>query len=195
MSDILKIAEQNQQRAWKVIENSNIIAIWESVGAEINLVGSLKTGLMMNHKDIDFHIYTPELDILKSFSAITQLAENPHITHIEYTNLIETNEKCIEWHAWYTDEENESWQIDMIHILKGSFYDGYMENVCKRISEVLTPEMKQSILQLKYDTPEEEKVFGILYYKAVIQDGVKNYTEFTKWRKNNPINGILHWMP
>lgn len=195
MENIFELAEQNQQRAWEIIKDTKIISIWESIGAEINLVGSLKTGLMMKHRDIDFHLYTPTLDISKSFAAMAKLAENPRITHIEYTNLIDTDEKCIEWHAWYTDERNESWQIDIIHLLKGSFYDGYMENVCKRISDVLTPEMKQSILQLKYDTPEDEKVFGILYYKAVIQDGIRNYEEFTEWRKKNLIDGVLHWIP
>ena len=61
--DILDIARLNQQRAWKVVEDSGVIPAWESIGAEINLVGSLSTGLLMTHRDIDFHIYTSPLEL------------------------------------------------------------------------------------------------------------------------------------
>jgi DNA polymerase sigma len=58
--DILDLARRNQQKAWKIIEDTKIIPAWESVGARVNLVGSLNTGLLMKHLDIDFHIYTPQ---------------------------------------------------------------------------------------------------------------------------------------
>ncbi|NDV96959.1 phosphoglycerate mutase family protein [Dysgonomonas sp. 521] len=195
MDNILRIAERNQKRAWEIVDDIDIISIWQSIGAEINLVGSLKTGLLMTHRDIDFHIYSAPLDIGDSFRAITKLATNPSVKRIEYANLIDTDEKCIEWHAWYLDKENELWQIDMIHILKGSFYDGYFERVAERIIEVLTPEMRQTILRLKYETPDTDKIMGIEYYKAVINDGVSSYKELTEWKKRNTGAYIIDWIP
>lgn len=56
MEHLLELAKRNQERAWEVIRQTDIINIWKSVGAEINLVGSLNMGLLMKHKDIDFHI-------------------------------------------------------------------------------------------------------------------------------------------
>ena len=56
--DILDIARKNQQKAWEIIKKINVIPIWEGIGAQINLVGSLRTGLLMKHRDIDLHIYT-----------------------------------------------------------------------------------------------------------------------------------------
>ncbi|HAZ50273.1 MAG TPA: hypothetical protein DCY66_00820 [Bacteroides sp.] len=41
--NIFDIAKQNQEKAWQVIKNTNIIQIWEDAGAKINLVGSLRT--------------------------------------------------------------------------------------------------------------------------------------------------------
>ena len=195
MKDFLITAAGNEKKAWEIIRETNIINIWESEGMEINLVGSLANGLLMKHRDIDFHIYSPSLHIHQSFSAISRLAENPAIKHIEYTNLIDTEEKCIEWHAWYSDVDNESWQIDMIHILKGSFFDGHAEKLAKRISEVITPETKEAILRIKNDTPESEKIAGFEYYKAVIKDGIRDYSGFTKWREKNPVTGIDLWIP
>ena len=87
------------------------------------------------------------------------------------------------------------WQIDMIHIEKGSKYDGYFENVARRINEVLTPEMRMAILSLKYFTPDDVSIMGIEYYKAVIKDGVRTYPEFLEWRKKYPVTGIEEWCP
>ena len=193
--NIFDIAGQNQEKAWKIIKDANIIPIWENTGARVNLVGSLKTGLLMKHKDIDFHIYSSPLNLADSFRTMSRLAENRHIKKIECANLLHTAEACIEWHAWYQDEESGLWQIDMIHIQAGSQYDGYFEKVAQRISEVMTDEMRETILKLKYETPETEKVIGITYYQAVIEGGVRNYKEFEEWRKQHPVTGVVEWIP
>ena len=109
--DILDIARLNQQRAWKVVEDSGVIPAWESIGAEINLVGSLSTGLLMTHRDIDFHIYTSSLSLADSFRAMAKLAENTSVKKIECVNLLHTVEACVEWHAWYQDSD-----LSLIHI-------------------------------------------------------------------------------
>ena len=236
--NIFDIAKQNQEKAWQVIKNTNIIQIWEDAGAKINLVGSLRTGLLMKHRDIDFHIYSSALNLTDSFQAMARLAENPSIKRIECANLLHTAEACIEWHAWYQNEENELWQMDMIHIREGSRYkriecanllhtaeaciewhawyqneenelwqmdmihiregsryDGYFEKVAQRISEIMTDEIRETILRLKYETPETEKIIGVEYYQAVIRDGVRDYSGFKEWRKQHPVTGVVEWMP
>lgn len=193
--NILELTKRNQQKAWEIIEDTRIVRIWEGIGAKVNLVGSLRTGLLMKHRDIDFHIYTSPLDLSASFRAMAELAENTSVKKIEYTNLLHTAEACIEWHAWYQDMEGELWQMDMIHIQEGSRYDGYFERVAERISAVLTDEMRLAILKLKYETPDTEKIMGVEYYQAVIQDGVRSYPEFEEWRRLHPAVGVVEWMP
>lgn len=195
MDKIIALAKQNQEKAWNIIKELKIIEIWQSTGAEINLIGSLKTGLLVKNKDIDFHIYTSPISLSDSFGAIAKIAKSPKIKRIEYTNLIDTQERCIEWHAWYHDSENEIWQIDMIHILKGSTYDGYFEKVSERITSVLTEDMKEAILKLKYETPDTDKIPGIAYYQAVIRDGITDYSDFRDWLKKQNHNGIIEWIP
>ena len=193
--NILELAKRNQQKAWEIIEDTRIVRIWEGIGAKVNLVGSLRTGLLVKHRDIDFHIYTSPLDLSVSFRAMAELAENTSVKKIEYTNLLHTAEACIEWHAWYQDMEGELWQMDMIHIQEGSRYDGYFERVAERISAVLTDEMRLAILKLKYETPDTEKIMGVEYYQAVIQDGVRSYPEFEEWRRLHPAVGVVEWVP
>lgn len=193
--NLLNISETAQVQARKVIADSKVIDCWESIGAKVNLVGSLSMGLLMTHRDIDFHIYTPKLDIAQSFRAIQKLAQNPRIKRVEYTNMLDEEDCCLEWHAWFEAQTGELWQLDMMHIVKGSFYDGYFERVASRIVEVMTPEQKLTILRLKYQTPAEIKIPGIEYYLAVIRDGVADFQELQEWRRSKRPEGIIDWCP
>ncbi len=193
-ADIMPLAEAMQERAREVIRQSGIREAWESIGAKVNQVGSMATGLLMKHCDIDFHIYTDTLDVAESFKAVSQICANPNITRLEYRNLAATEEACMEWHVWY-NLGSEEWQIDMIQILCGSQFDGYFEHVAERINAVLTPENRRTILELKYLTPSEERIAGIEYYHAVIAYGVRTYAQFTAWRKDHPMTGINQWCP
>ncbi len=195
MDELLKIAAANQQRAREVIRDTDLEAIWQQVGAEPNLVGSLRTGLLMTHRDIDFHIYSSPLRLEESFAAMAQLAADPAVGRIECRNLLATDEACVEWHATYRDRDGDEWQLDMIHIVRGSRYDGYFEHVADRIAAALTPVTRRAILQLKYDTPDDVKIAGIEYYVAVLRDGVRTYDAFAEWRRTHPLTGIVEWMP
>ena len=193
--NFLKIAQKNQKKAFELIQKLNVYAAWETVGATVNLIGSLQTGLLMKHLDIDFHIYTPELKLSDSFCAVEKIAENDGVEKIEYANLLSAQDACLEWHVFYKDEDQNTWQIDMIHIVKGSQYDGFFENIAARINQNATPEQKETIPQLKYETPDHEKIAGIEYCRAVMQGGVRTYPELIKWRRKNPVSGILEWLP
>lgn len=192
---LIEIAQTNQQRAHEIIQELNLIPLWASINVEAHLVGSLRMGLLMKHLDIDLHLYSDPVSLADDFRIIARLAQNHRIKQIEYANLLDTEEACLEWHLHYEDPLNQMWQIDMIHILKGSQYDGYFEQMADRIVAVLTDETRHTILQLKYETPESEKIMGIEYYQAVLRDGVKNYVEFETWRRQHPITGIITWMP
>lgn len=189
----LHLAQANSQKAFDIIEQCQIRQAWQSIGAQINLIGSLKMGLLVKHRDIDFHIYTPILDVTQSFAAMAQIAKNPKIVHIEYRNLLDEEDSCLEWHAWYQDQKE--WQIDMIHIVQGSKYAGYFERQAERILAVMSEQQRETILRLKFETPDEIKIAGIEIYQAVIESGVTTFEELQQWRTNRPQNGIIEWIP
>ena len=195
MSQILEIAAAAQQRAWDVVNQLNVLETWSSIGATIHLVGSLKTGLLIQHRDIDFHIYTAPFSLSDSFLAMARLAEDPGIMSIRYKNLLQAVDRCIEWHAIYKDGSGDAWQIDMIHMRSDSPYAGFFERVAERISAVLTPETREAILTIKYAIPVEKKVRGIEVYRAVIEAGVRDERSFWEWRAGHSEKGIVTWMP
>jgi len=109
MEDVLQSASQIQKKAWSIIEETDVVNYWTSIGATSNLVGSLKTGLMINNRNIDFHIYTNPFKLSDSFLAVSKIAENKRIKTISYTNLLEAEDKCIEWQGRSNHRcENES---------------------------------------------------------------------------------------
>lgn len=193
--DILKLATQNQQAAWNVLEETRMIPAWERIGATVHLVGSLQSGLLMKNRDIDLHIYTDRLRIPESFSVMQELAERLPLKEIQYRNLINTEEECIEWHATYDDKETNTWKFDLIHIRKGSKYDGVVENVTRTLMKRLTPEIRNTILRIKFDVPEGILIPGIEIYHAVFTGGVRSYEELEQWRITHPLTNSLDWLP
>lgn len=193
--DILELAELNRQAAWNVLENTGVIPAWESIGGSVYVVGSVSTGLIMKNKDIDLHIYTEKVSVTESFSVMQALAERLPLKEVQYRNLIDTEEECIEWHALYEDRQSNRWKFDMIHIRKGSKYDGVVENVTRAIREKLTPDLRTTILQIKYDMPAGVYIPGIEIYHAVFTGGVRTYEELCRWRETHPLTDSLSWLP
>ena len=189
------IADRNRRRAWQVVDELNLVKIWEAAGARVNSVGSLATGLLAKHLDIDFHIYSEPPLLPSGFAAMARIAENASVRRIECVNLLHAQDQCLEWHAWYADADERLWQIDMIHMPKGSAYDGYFERFARRLQRTLTPEMRQAVLRLKFETPDHEKISGVEIYRAVVQGGVRTRAELERWRAEHPLTGISEWMP
>lgn len=192
---LFRIAEQNQLAAVQLLSDSGIVEVWESIGATVNMVGSARSGLMMKNLDVDFHVYTDDPMLGKSFSAMMEFGKNPSVKEIQYRNLLDTEEECVEWHVRYQQPTGVLWKMDIIHIRKGSTYDGVIERSTDGVISRLTPEIREAILRIKYDMRDEVKTMGIEIYYAVIAQGIRNYPEFAEWKRMNPDLNLLGWLP
>jgi len=193
MDQILSAALHMQAQAHKILEKLTIAKIWAAHGAKINIVGSLATGLLINNKDIDLHVYSDEFTLKESFAAMADIARNKGINDIVFKNLLYTDKKCVQWHLWYTHDDTSVWEISMVHINKASPYAGYFEKITRQIAEVLTPETKLAILNIKNDTPPYVKIMAVEIYEAVLKYGIRNYKDFVEWREDHPPKGMPGW--
>ena len=155
----------------------------------------IRSGLMMKNRDIDLHIYTDTLDAERSLKALSSVIASPKTVKLTYINGSDTEEQCLEWHLHFLDDAGEGWKIDMIQILSGSKYDGFFEDVTEAVADALTPETRERILLLKKECPDDMRICGIEYYKAVIADHVTSWGEFMERRKDNPPEKLLEWKP
>ena len=194
-------SEKAAEAARRLLERCGVVAIWEELGATVNLVGSLRMGLTTpNRRDVDLHIYSDKVDVAESFRAVGALASRPGVRRVEFGNFLATEERCVQWRVWLVDpsEPEETaleWALDLIHIERNSKYDGYFEDVAERIAAALTPETKRAILTIKEAAPDDEKIAGIEIYRAVLEGGVRDWAAFLDWRRTRPLDGVLEWRP
>ena len=196
MDEITAVAHQNLETAYRIIDELAVKKIWESLDAACHLVGSVKTGLLMNHLDIDFHTYSETMSIEKSFRAIAMISKHPKITELFYRNLLGNEDRCLEWHLTYEENAGRTWTIDIIHMENESPYAGMVERVTDRINAVLTEQKRKTILTIKWQCRQcAEKIPGMEIYQAVLDDGIATFEEFISWRTGRSSSGISLWEP
>ena len=178
---LIERAERTAEAAYALLRDTRLRERWEARGAEVHLVGSLATGLLLKHLDIDLHVYTNTLDPADGFAIAASLAP----CRLEYRDLSDTSERCLEW----------EWQVDVIQMSHDSSYKGYFEHRVERICSVLTPVTRRAILRIKDDIPPGTHIPGILIYMAVLRDGIRTPKAFRAWLCDNPLDGILDWCP
>ena len=191
LDDLIVRAGRAAEAAHALLRATCLRERWEARGAEVHLVGSLATGLLLRHLDIDLHVYTPTLDPADGFAIAAALAPR----RLEFRDLSDTPERCLEWHLWLRDPAARDWQVDVIQMPPDSPYNGYFEHRAERIRAVLTPETRRAILALKDVLPPEAHVPGILIYMAVLRDGIRSLPAFRAWLRDHPLDGILDWCP
>lgn len=184
-----------RSEANRVLDSSGIARIWEKSGCRVNLVGSLRMGLLAAHRDIDLHVYSPAITEQSSFAIAARMSALPGVKEIKSINGLHTPEHCMAWHVKYMADSGEMWQFDIIHIEAGTEYDGYFEHMADRIVQVMTPAQRDTILRLKFTTPPDETIHGVEYYEAVIADGVTTLDDLRHWvtvRRSKP---TYYWIP
>lgn len=195
MEQLLTLSRTMQAHADRILKQTRLMDIWRSVGASPNIVGSLRMGLLMKHRDIDIHVYSSPFVLSDSFRAMAELAADSAVGKITFINLLNRQDECVQWQVEYNDAESGLWVIDIIHMPRGARYDGFFERMADRIRETLTEDTRLAILSLKAQTPDTEKIMGIEYYQAVLRDNVRTWEEFTAWRLSHPVEGIVEWIP
>lgn len=194
-TEIIDLAHTNQVKARTVLNESGIVGILEEAGCRVNLVGSLRMGLLASHRDIDLHVYSSGITTRSSFTIMSEIARNPKVAEITCINGLHTDERCVAWHVYYKTDDGNVWQFDIIHIEEGSDYDGYFEKMADRIVAVMTPQQRETILKLKFGTSPEKDYHGVEYYEAVIADGITSMPEFETWVTHHRKKPPYYWIP
>ena len=176
------MARATQAEARDIVAELDIEGHWRRAGAVVHAVGSFRTGLLVRHRDIDFHVYTPTLDRDLSFRVMAALASSPYLNSLHFVDGSATEERCLEWHG-------------IFHIESGSTFDGYFERFADRLCRRLDDTTRDTILRLKYETPENESIHGVEYYQAVLEGGVRTLDELRRWRAAHSLDGVNLWMP
>ncbi|MDE6668231.1 MAG: phosphoglycerate mutase family protein [Muribaculaceae bacterium] len=193
--EISRLAAVRQEEAHKVLATSGIAQVWKDAGCRVNLVGSLRMGLLATHRDIDLHVYSADITEASTFAIASRMSLLPGVMEITAINGLHTDEHCMAWHVKYKAEDNEVWKFDIIHIEAGTEYDGYFEKMADRIMTLMTPSQRDTILRLKFETPSDESIKGVEYYEAVIAEGVASLEDLRNWVRQHRQQPPYYWIP
>lgn len=118
------IADRNRRRAWQVVDELNLVKIWEAAGARVNSSVACDRTARQAPRHRLSHLFRAAL-------APERLCRHgPHRGKrlrpaIECVNLLHTDEKCVEWHAWYEDRDGRALaDRHDPHAKRDSAYDG-----------------------------------------------------------------------
>ena len=193
--EINHLATVRQEEARNVLAVSGIAQVWEDAGCRVSLIGSLRMGLLMSHRDIDLHVYSDNITEASTFAIAARMSALPGVIEIASVNGLHTEEHCMAWHVKYRAQDGEEWKFDIIHIEAGTEYDGYFERMAERIMTVMTPTQRDTILRLKYETPSDEYIKGVEYYEAVIADGITLLEDLRMWLEVHRRKSVYYWIP
>lgn len=193
--EIKELASAARKKAFEVLSGSGIREIWEKAGCCVNLVGSLRMDLLGPHRDIDLHVYSSHITEESTFAIAAKMSALPGVMEITSINGLHTDEHCMAWHVKYRADDAEIWKFDIIHIESGTEFDGYFERMGDRIMEVMTPEQRDTILRLKFETPESETIHGVEYYEAVIAGGITTLSSLRTWVTAHREKPPYYWIP
>lgn len=184
-----------REEAEKILRESGFMEIWANAGCRVNIVGSMRMDLMARHRDIDLHVYSSSITEESSFAIAARMAGNPAVKEMKCINGLHTDEHCLAWHVTYEASDGSRWQFDIIHIEEGTEFDGFFERMADRIAAVATPEQRETILRLKFETPEGEEIHGVEYYEAVISCGITTMEALRDWLPGRRSGKFYYWMP
>ena len=138
MESYVDVAARNMKRAAELVGSLGLVEHWKEIGAEVNLVGSFSTGLLVKHLDIDLHVYTEMLSVRDSFAAVAGIASHKGVQHVEFSDLSDTEEACFEWHLTYRDTDGRVWTVDMFPFLPLAASGGFDEMVARPLCATLS---------------------------------------------------------
>ena len=152
-------------------------------------------GLLVTHNDIDLHVYSKNITEESTFAIAAKMSALPGVIDITSINGLHTDEHCMAWHVKYRSKEGDEWKFDIIHIEEGTEYDGFFENMAERIIATVTDSQRNTILRLKFETPENEIIHGVEYYEAVIADNVDSLDKLRTWIVEHRKKPHYYWIP
>lgn len=192
MNELLMRLKHRQSQAHLILERLDLLSRWRRVGEPV-VVGAVSYGLVVA-RDIDMEIYAEEPTIEQGFEVMKQVAQLPNVWQVMFMNELSGPDQGLYFKIVYRDDDGELWKIDQWLVAHNHPDAHWCEKFAKAISGALTDESRQAILEIK-EALHEEGVRGIDVYRGVIEGKTATPEEFKEWQKNNPPDGMCHWMP
>jgi hypothetical protein len=194
MNPILTQAITRLEVARHILSQLQLMERWSKFGNPV-LVGAVAYGLVVA-ADIDIEIYCAEPKIEDGFEVLRACALHPRVRKARFANELNGPDMGLYWQLRYHHDDGEEWKIDMWSI-PHDHPGPTSAALVASMRQALTDETRQAILELKTQQLLDPllKCDSIYVYRAVLEDGIRNYEQFRIWLKHNKTDGLTNWKP
>jgi hypothetical protein len=194
MNPILTQSITRLEVARYILSQLQLMERWSKFGNPV-LVGAVAYGLVVA-ADIDIEIYCAEPKIEDGFEVLRACALHPRVRKARFANALNGPDMGLYWQLRYYHDDGEEWKIDMWSISHDHPVPTSAALVAS-MRQALTDETRQAILELKTQQLLDPllKCDSIYVYRAVLEDGIRNYEQFRIWLKHNKTDGLTNWKP
>jgi hypothetical protein len=194
MNTTLARAADRLRIARHILVQLQLMERWSAFGDPV-LVGAAAYGLVVA-PDIDIEIYCDKPKIEDGFEVLHACALDPHIRKARFANELDGPDMGLYWQLRYQHEDGAAWKIDMWSVRRD--HPGPTSaSLVEPMKQALTDETRQAILEIK-----EHKLLdpllqcgSIHVYRAVLDDGVRNFGQFKTWLEHHQTTGLTNWKP
>jgi len=194
MDTALSRAADRLRIAQHILADLQLVERWRAFGMPI-VVGAVAYGLVVA-PDIDLEIYCDEPTIRDGFTVLRDCTLQPRVYKARFANELEGPNQGLYWQLRYRHDNGQEWKIDMWSV-RHSHPGPCSAALIEPIKQALTDETRQAILELKEQTLLDNTLprGSIHIYRAVLDDGIRNFDQFKIWLERNSITGLVTWIP
>lgn len=179
--------------ARQVLDELDLLDRWRPFSEPV-VVGSAALDLVVR-PDIDVEFLVDELSIRDGFAVMSAVAELPKVRSIRYNDARDKPEQGLYWKVLYELTPAETWTLDL-WMFRRDHPGPLASSMVEPIRAALTPETRDAILAIKEAAAERgERAWGHWLYRAVINEGVRDYAEFLAWFGDRDIWAREPWTP
>jgi hypothetical protein len=187
-------AGERLRAAWQILDEIDLIERWRPYG-EPFVVGSVALDLVVR-PDIDFEVLTSTPPSIRDGFAVTSaIAELPNVRGVRYTDFRDKPEQGLYWKVLYERTPAETWTLDLWMFARD--HPGPLaSSLVEPVRAALTDDARDTILAIKEAAAEQgERAWGHWLYRAVINEGVRDYAEFLEWFGDRDVWARETWTP
>ena len=190
--DLLQREASRRRAAGEILGRLQVMERWSELGVP-RLVGAAAYGLMVA-PDIDIEIYCDAPTVDAGFAIVGQLASQPAIWKVRFSNELHRPAQGLYWQLRYRADDGEVWHIDM-WLLAHDHPGPRSVDLVGPMKRALTEETRTAILRLKEALLNQSDVHSIEIYEAVLDGGVRSVSDFRVWLSQRKPVGLTFWRP
>ncbi len=157
----------------------DLISRWNVYG-DTFIVGSVALDLVVR-PDIDLEIFSDTASARDGFTIMRDLADLPKIRGVGFNNDRHAPAAGLYWKLKYELTADQVWTVDMWLFDRPRLPRSATANV-EPLRRALTDETRDTILAIKEEAAAcSSRAHGHWLYRAVLNEGVRTYAEYTAW--------------